>query len=398
MANQFAYMTGSTDPWGVGAGTIGSNEQAMDTAFGVGAWDDYQGFTATALTNGHKVIIIDGGDGVSGEFETFVNANRAALEQFVSNGGVLMLNAARWTTPDLDLGFGGTLIQSYSNYGYAVDPTHAIWTGENGAVDGTVWGNYFSHDYVSGSGFTNLVVDGGGQGVLVEKAFGAGHVVLGGITIAYYHGDENGVGYQGEEVLDFQANIYDYLGSLASGNNINAGSGADVVVVGGDPTKNTSAGDDTVNAGSGNDIVYGGNGDDRLLGDSGHDTLHGEAGEDQLLGDRGNDQLNGGGDNDSLNGGTGNDTLNGGAGDNWFIGGDGADYFVFGAASTGDDTIADFSGSTGDRIVLTGGVTFTASGYDSNADTVNDATLLTLSTGGEVVLSGVTTFNNAWVI
>ncbi|MBD2518741.1 choice-of-anchor D domain-containing protein [Nostoc sp. FACHB-973] len=79
----------------------------------------------------------------------------------------------------------------------------------------------------------------------------------------------------------------------------------------------------------------------------------------------GNDTINGKSGNDLLRGGTGNDTLIGGAGNDILVGDGGADAFLydtnaaFSSAAVGIDTIADFSGSAGDKIILDK-TTFTA--------------------------------------
>ncbi|HUH48499.1 MAG TPA: calcium-binding protein, partial [Mycoplana sp.] len=86
-----------------------------------------------------------------------------------------------------------------------------------------------------------------------------------------------------------------------------------------------------------------------ITGNGGANTLKGLGGNDVLLGGRGNDRLYGDSGNDKLNGAAGADTL---------FGGSGADTFVFRAvsdstvASTGRDTIVDFSKAAGDRIDL----------------------------------------------
>lgn len=95
---------------------------------------------------------------------------------------------------------------------------------------------------------------------------------------------------------------------------------------------------------------------EQLVGSSYADKLYGNGGANQLTGGSGNDVLDGGSGNDVLDGGNGNDTLYGGAGADDLIGGAGADTFAFKAlsdstvATSGRDTILDFSGTGGDRI------------------------------------------------
>jgi serralysin len=106
------------------------------------------------------------------------------------------------------------------------------------------------------------------------------------------------------------------------------------------------------NSGTGNGLdnaITGGSGDNLLKGMDGSDTLKGNDGNDQLLGGNGDDTLTGGNGTDQLTGNVGADKLTGGAD---------ADTFFFlsvkdsTVASTGRDTIVDFSSGQGDKIDL----------------------------------------------
>jgi Ca2+-binding RTX toxin-like protein len=91
---------------------------------------------------------------------------------------------------------------------------------------------------------------------------------------------------------------------------------------------------------------------DISLGTSGADTIDGSArGTHQaLVGNAGNDVITGGSGDDLLMGGAGNDSLTGGLG---------ADIFRFITFETGQDTIADFNVTQGDKIDLRGLLTDT---------------------------------------
>ena len=109
--------------------------------------------------------------------------------------------------------------------------------------------------------------------------------------------------------------------------------------------------------------------------------LNGTAGNDALIGTAGNDKIVGGAGNDFLRGAFGKDILTGGTG---------ADTFVV-EAGTGTDTITDFKAAEGDRIALSGGLTFGrltfAQGIGANATD----TLITQTGSSNVlaVLNGV---------
>jgi len=154
---------------------------------------------------------------------------------------------------------------------------------------------------------------------------------------------------------------------------------------GGNDTVTGSSINDVIYTGQGADVVTGGEGSDLIRGGRDNDTLSGNTGNDIIHGNLGEDVLNGGGSNDFIRGGRGNDAIFGDAGNDFLTGdrdtdtltgGAGADTFILRTASdlTTDanalDTIADFSGAEGDRLVISGevdanSVSFVASGADA---------------------------------
>jgi hypothetical protein len=211
-ADLIGYITGPGDPWGVGPGNPASNDAALDRAFGPGAWQKLT-FTnavgAGIFTSGYKLLFIDGGDGNSGSFDSFINANRTALQNYVAGGGRLFVNAARWGGGPLDLGFGATLSTNFfSPTGYVVDPSSPFVKGPNGPA-GTSWtGNFFSHDYITGSGLTPLITSapgGGGKVLLADEGWGKGLVLLGGMTLPYWQAPLTEAENLRANLLDFAA-------------------------------------------------------------------------------------------------------------------------------------------------------------------------------------------------
>jgi 2',3'-cyclic-nucleotide 2'-phosphodiesterase (5'-nucleotidase family) len=143
------------------------------------------------------------------------------------------------------------------------------------------------------------------------------------------------------------------------GNDIlRGGAGGDVLNAGrGDDTCYGDDDNDVINGGRGNDTLFGGRGNDMVNGGRGNDICNGDDGDDMLNGNSGDDILNGGAGNDTFFGGRGNDTMRGGLGNDRMNGGRGADIFVI-ARNEGLDFITDFSQRKGDRIGLSGGLTF----------------------------------------
>ncbi|HEY9897006.1 MAG TPA: calcium-binding protein, partial [Candidatus Sericytochromatia bacterium] len=89
-----------------------------------------------------------------------------------------------------------------------------------------------------------------------------------------------------------------------------------------------------------------------------NNTIQGFESNDVINGQGGNDVINGLSGNDLLRGGTGNDRLRGGADNDRLTGDAGADRFLFASSKAfkledlGVDTITDFNGAEGDKIIL----------------------------------------------
>lgn len=175
-----AYMSGASEPWG-----STTNLSAMDGAFGAGNWDRIQFGNAFAS---YRTVYVDGGNGQSGSFFSWVDTHRAALETYVLGGGALFLNAAGWSPNGAySMLFGSTLTEgNASSYGNAVNPADAMFAGA-----GTSWtGSSFSHDSVAGTGLTAFITGASGT-ILAGGDFGNGYYLLGGQTNTNFHSGGN---------------------------------------------------------------------------------------------------------------------------------------------------------------------------------------------------------------
>ncbi|WP_416357676.1 SwmB domain-containing protein [Aureimonas phyllosphaerae] len=191
----------------------------------------------------------------------------------------------------------------------------------------------------------------------------------------------------------------DAITGTAAADTVMGGQGADTLLGNqGNDSLNGNQGDDTVRGGQGNDIVRGGQDDDEVQGDRGDDQVFGDNGNDVVNGNQGADTVNGGMGDDIVRGGQDNDEVRGGQGDDFVFGdlgndevwgdlgndtlsgGAGADVFQF-AANSGNDVVTDFSRAEGDTLNF-GGQTYTVADVDGSA-------VFTLSGGGTVVLTGV---------
>lgn len=174
----------SNQPWG-----SGDFENAMSTVFGTYQNDSYTQAGTSIFTSANKFIFIQGGDGNGGDFDAYMNnpALITAMQNWVAGGGSLYIDAARWPAGDgldtLGLGFGINLLTTdtygYASYsGVAAGPS-PIFT----PATGTSWsGNYVSHDIVTGGSLSPLIYTSSGAMSLAQESYGAGHVIVGGLT------------------------------------------------------------------------------------------------------------------------------------------------------------------------------------------------------------------------
>ena len=206
-AQTAAYIRGATAPWG-----MSTNEAAMDLAFGAGNWSNLTmaGGAAPFLPgSGYRFIYLEGGDRTAIELDNFLTANRPQIEAFVNAGGNLLLNSAPNQGGNIDFGFGGVTL-TYPAHSSSVDaavPTHPIFVGPIGPLPTSFTGGLFGHA-VMGPSVSAIIVGApgdsvAGQTVLGEKRFGAGCVLLGGMTTDNYQSPQ-------PDAHNLRANILSY--------------------------------------------------------------------------------------------------------------------------------------------------------------------------------------------
>lgn len=188
MAAQYAYMGDvGSEPWG-----MTTNKDAMDAAFGAGNWDRINWGDSIA---GYSFVYADGGDSAGTGFYNYVGSNQALLENFVTAGGSLFLNAASngHYGINYNLIFGATTTEGtnggYSSNAYAVNPGDPMFAGA-----GSQWqGNYFAHNVLTGNAsFTTFITGDSNEAIVIGGAFGSGYALLGGQTNTGWHTGVNG--------------------------------------------------------------------------------------------------------------------------------------------------------------------------------------------------------------
>lgn len=195
------------NPWG-----SSSNNTAMNDAFGPGGWilEAFETADPVAVFSpSTSFVFLEGSDAHALELNTFLVANLALIESWVTAGGSLLLNAAPNEGGDINFGFGGTTLDYpvYSSAVTGVDPAHPAFIGPLTPTTTSMSGPYYAHGRILGIGYTNVIVSGGNV-VLSEKPWGLGTVMVGGMTTANWHSPA-------PHGTNFRANLLTYLNSLA---------------------------------------------------------------------------------------------------------------------------------------------------------------------------------------
>ncbi len=195
------------EPWG-----SATNGEAMDLAFGAGGWtlDTFEALDfATVFSDDTVFIFIDGSDSGADELETFLTANMTAIEEWVFDGGSLIINSAPNEGDGMDFGFGGTVL----NYGgptfnsnVEADAAHPAIAGPNTPTATAMTGSSYSHATITATDFTTIVegLDQAGDVVLAERPWGEGFIMVGGMTTVNFHGPL-------AEAANFRANLFVYM-------------------------------------------------------------------------------------------------------------------------------------------------------------------------------------------
>ena len=205
-AAPLVYMTGSANPWLVPTNNAGSNDTAMNTAFGAGNWAKYNGFTMSAFGADTEFMFIDGSDINANAFATFLASNQAAIQNYVAGGGSLFLNAAPNQGGSFGMGFGVTLTYpDFFGAGQASATADGMATGMFSGIDSTFTGTSFSHASVSGAALTSFMNNQNGKSVFAGMDFGQGYAAFGGMTLPYFHSPKDDVYTLRARMLEFVA-------------------------------------------------------------------------------------------------------------------------------------------------------------------------------------------------
>lgn len=203
------YLICDNNPWG-------SNiyDYAMDTIFGVGNWTKLtyaNANPATIFSPATQFVYIEGSDNNALAQTAYLNANMSTIENWVFNGGRLLLNRAPNSGQAVtDFGFGGVtnnyLVPNNIAWG-KVALGHPIGAGiYTPAGYNQINGSSFAHSIILG-GNTLPIISQNGQHVLTEKAWGNGYVLFGGITAHIYHSPAENAKFIFRNYINYVANL-----------------------------------------------------------------------------------------------------------------------------------------------------------------------------------------------
>ncbi|MFN0275442.1 MAG: GEVED domain-containing protein [Chitinophagales bacterium] len=206
-SNTYYIHLSTEDPF-----SSSDNIDKMDEVFGAGAWEEkfFDTLDPDSVFNVNTCFVyIDGGSYTAVEFKDFLEENITAIEDWVSSGGNLFLNAAPYEGGSIELGFDGTKLwyPSYVYSGEATDPSFPIFEGPHTPV-GTEWYGWwysFAHARITGD-MTELINDywTTTNYVLGFKEWGDGAVLFGTMTPAEYH-------TPADEAGNLRKNIFEFL-------------------------------------------------------------------------------------------------------------------------------------------------------------------------------------------
>ncbi len=203
------------EPWDPGWCPIpNTNQLTMNTAFGAGGWTlAYYETAVPATVFGANTcfVFMEGGENQANIMENFLIANMTTIQNFVTNGGNVLMNAAPNVGDGMSFGFGGVSLvyPYYASTVYQTGP-HSIFVGPFTPVASASYsGTYYGHARISGVGLTSVIRDASFNMILAEKAWGSGHAMFGGMTTVGWHSPYT-------QAYNLRANMYSYLAAFCA--------------------------------------------------------------------------------------------------------------------------------------------------------------------------------------
>jgi hypothetical protein len=210
--NRIAYLSSNTNPYPWGQQTLITSQ--MDAVFGAGNWEDLRFENIgpdTIFGPMYCAIYLEGSDGGANAFNTFYQNNVSLIENYVQGGGRLFVNAAPNQGGNINLGFGGVILNypSFEGSVVATNPLHPVFVGPFTPTAANMNGSWYGHAIVCPPGMTATPIiegDPSGSDVLVEYFYGQGLVLFGGMTTTNFHTPQPAAGNVRMNILDYVKN------------------------------------------------------------------------------------------------------------------------------------------------------------------------------------------------
>lgn len=175
-------------PWG--DNTV--NEARMTNVFGAGHFTEYNFLGANpgiVFTPGNPFVFLEGGDGTDAAWAGYINTNAAAMLNWVSAGGRLLLQSAGWGNRGPTTLGPGTITDhdDLSVCGTLTPAGIAAFT-FGGGTAANQCGNFLAHDTILGAGLTDFMNnDTNGLPIVAGAAVNRGYIMYSGLTFSGWH-------------------------------------------------------------------------------------------------------------------------------------------------------------------------------------------------------------------
>jgi hypothetical protein len=197
-AQDAAYLTTSGEPWGQT-----SNISAFNTTYGAEGtgWKKFIYSSATVnevFTSNRKMVLIEGGESNTSIMINFLNSDWPSIESWISNGGLLIVNAAtNQSLGKFEIGSSGifseriltTTMQANVDASAYPEPPHVhpLFTIPDypAFYAGDYSGSYIAHNIITGNYSRSIFTSSNGN-TLVEKTIGSGSLLVGGLTLPFF--------------------------------------------------------------------------------------------------------------------------------------------------------------------------------------------------------------------
>lgn len=181
------YYVVDTNPWGQTW-----NITAMNDMYGIGNWtqSNYSGNAVTIFSPTTPFVMLEGSENNAIALANFLTAHHTLIENWVSAGGRLFINAAPNQGGDINFGFNGTVLHYiptfYSSNATAFALNDTIFHGPYLPVANAYTATYTAHGYITGNSIDTLMVGDSSRVILAARHWGSGTVYFAAFTQPVY--------------------------------------------------------------------------------------------------------------------------------------------------------------------------------------------------------------------